>query len=390
MSRLLKIVRGPNAGAEIALVEGVAVTLGKSDECDIVLADESLPAEPLTIETSEDGTVTVGGEKLEPLHVKTVGETAFAVGPTDAKWGPLVEEAPASSGPEPSAPPEGAEAGAAPANPPAPEEKKARKRGGCAVGCFAMILLLLLLGAAAWMFRDTLRPHAEKLYARFGGGRGGETAAVPSESIEEFAQRNGLYVSTDENGVVALSGDFKTRSARLAAAAGAYAIAPGAALDFCDDESLRGAIEDTLFTVGGNALKVAAATNRFAVLTGAAPSAAGLRKALEALSADIPKLRGVDCAAVRLGGPGSDGKPPSAEDAQAQSAQAKKAAPKPSGRLAALPPVCGILQKPYPCLVMRNGARILEGAAIGGSTILKIEPDTVTLTNATGRFEWKP
>ena len=390
MSRLLKIVRGPNAGAEIALIEGVAVTFGKNDECDIVLADESLPAEPLTIETAEDGTVTVGGEKLEPLHVRTVGATAFAVGPADAKWGSLVEEAPAPSGPAPSAPPEEKEAPGAPENAPEPEKKKERKRGGCAVGCFTLILLLLLLGVAAWMFRDTLRPHAEKLYARFGGGRGGETVAVPSESIEEFAQRNGLSVSTDENGVIALSGDFKTRAARLAAAAGAYAIAPGAALDFCDDESLRGAIEDTLFTVGGNALKVAAATNRFAVLTGAAPSAAGLRKALEALSADLPKLRGVDCAAVRLGGPGSDGKPPSAEEAQTPPAQAKKAAANIPERRVALPPVCGILQKPYPCLVMRNGARILEGAAIGGSTILKIEPDTVTLTNATGRFEWKP
>ena len=43
MNFLLKIVEGPNKGAEIALVEGVVVSLGKRDDCDIVLADATLP-----------------------------------------------------------------------------------------------------------------------------------------------------------------------------------------------------------------------------------------------------------------------------------------------------------------------------------------------------------
>ena len=38
MSYLLKILKGANAGAEIALAEG-AVTFGSGDACDIVLAD---------------------------------------------------------------------------------------------------------------------------------------------------------------------------------------------------------------------------------------------------------------------------------------------------------------------------------------------------------------
>ncbi|MBO7483465.1 MAG: hypothetical protein J6U17_06245, partial [Kiritimatiellae bacterium] len=53
-------------------------------------------------------------------------------------------------------------------------------------------------------------------------------------------------------------------------------------------------------------------------------------------------------------------------------------------------PVCGILTVPYPCLVMRDGKRILEGASVGDWTIEKIEADFVTVTNATGRFTWKP
>ena len=53
-------------------------------------------------------------------------------------------------------------------------------------------------------------------------------------------------------------------------------------------------------------------------------------------------------------------------------------------------PVCGILTTPYPCLVMRDGRRIMEGAAIGDCVIVEIGADSVTLTNSTGRFTWKP
>ena len=88
MSFILKIVEGPNRGAEIALVEGVAVTLGKGDECDIVLADSTLPEEPLSIEANGDA-VSVNGEQLEQFAVKTLGATSFAVGPADAPWGEL-------------------------------------------------------------------------------------------------------------------------------------------------------------------------------------------------------------------------------------------------------------------------------------------------------------
>ena len=88
MSFLLKIVEGPNKGAEIALVEGVAVTIGKGDDCDIVLADLTLPDNPLKIEASADG-VTIDGDPVEPLEVKTIGATSFAVGPAETAWGAL-------------------------------------------------------------------------------------------------------------------------------------------------------------------------------------------------------------------------------------------------------------------------------------------------------------
>ena len=40
--------------------------------------------------------------------------------------------------------------------------------------------------------------------------------------------------------------------------------------------------------------------------------------------------------------------------------------------------------------MMRDGRRIMEGAAIGDGVIVEIGADSVTLTNSTGRFTWKP
>ena len=74
MNFLLKIVEGPNRGAEIALVEGVPVTVGKGDGCDIVLADATLPDAPLRLEPGPGG-VTIDGEPMEAFHVKTLGAT---------------------------------------------------------------------------------------------------------------------------------------------------------------------------------------------------------------------------------------------------------------------------------------------------------------------------
>ena len=156
MGFLLKIVEGPNKGAEIALVEGVSVTLGKGDDCDIVLADPTLPDAPIAIEAS-GAAVTLDGERVEPLHVKTVGATSLAVGPADSAWGELVWPQNEAKGSEtgderrgddgssqasrPTPPPEETPAGEAPA------EKK--RRGGF-LGCLAVLLLLVIALAAVW------------------------------------------------------------------------------------------------------------------------------------------------------------------------------------------------------------------------------------------------
>ena len=408
MGYLLKIVEGPNRGAEIALVEGVAVTLGKGDECDIVLADSTLPEEPLSIEANGDA-VSVNGEQLEQFAVKTLGATSFAVGPADAPWGELKWPAKGEISRK-DAEPQGKETQAEEAHgeedlrdSATPREEKAdapepeKKKHGC-LGCLVvLVLLVLLLGVLAWLFRATVRPYAEKVlaYAReslhVGGGTGGAGmgAALPM-TLSEVASSYGLELE-ENDGQAKLSGNLKTRAERLRATAEAYEARPGVDLDLSDDESFRASADDALFTITEGAIKAVAATNRVLSIAGTSPSPFALKRILESLSADLPKLRDIDATGVAYGmvpgnekseeGDGDDGETLiGVSHAKRRAAKAKE----PSL------PVCGILTAPYPCLVMRDGSRVLEGAALGGNVIVKIEADAVTVTNATGRFTWKP
>ncbi|MBO7685641.1 MAG: hypothetical protein J6V72_04620, partial [Kiritimatiellae bacterium] len=275
MNFILKIVEGPNKGAEIALVEGVAVTLGKGDDCDIVLADPTMPDAPLSVEASADG-VAVGGEPLESFSVKTFGATSFAVGPADAPWGEL--KWPKAEGREGDPAPEGGE-------PPGEEEEEEspgegedekKKRGGC-FGCLlAALVLLLVLAVLVWFFWDAVKTRAESLWEKPGAGRSGSDGSPTAQTsgsdtrisnLREIAEKYSL--SLVESGDRAqISGNLKTRRDRLSATAEAYGAQPGVELDLSDDESLRASAEDALFPLTEGASKVGAATIRVVAIAG--------------------------------------------------------------------------------------------------------------------------
>ena len=206
-------------------------------------------------------------------------------------------------------------------------------------------------------------------------------------------------VATNRNGSTVYVGDFATRAERLAATAKIYAAKPGVDLDLSDGESLKTAVADTLALVGEQALAVVAVTNRTAVLAG---RTANLRRTLEAISANVPKLENVDVAGIKIVRANTE--PPRESSPRENSAPEVPIVvavdsdnDEPIDEASEVPvpprvdlPVCGILTTPYPCLVLRDGARIMEGAAIGDNVVLKIAADSVTLTNATGRFVWRP
>lgn len=409
MSFLLKIVEGPNKGAEAALVAGVAVTLGKSDECDIVLADSSLPDASLKIEASDDG-VAIDGEVLEPYHVRTIGDTSFAVGPAARPWEKLVwpsvekvedvppEEPPLAKAEEPAA---------------VPSEKK--KSHGCLVSLLLLLILGGILSGLGWYYREWLLPKVEpyrpqtkaawcwtKDQAKFayrwcrnqydgwvvGNGEADpcvEAEQDPAEAIAEIALRHGLDI-VESDGRLSISGNLKTRAERLAVTAEAYAVLPCVELSLSDDETLRTAVEDTLLLIGETGLRVRSVTNRVAVLDG---KCADVATVMMQLTQEVPKIRQIDGIAVQQ----SMEMLPVDGDSEGVVAQNEpSAAAVRSASPAIMPalPVCGILTMPYPCLVTRSGARIMEGAAFGEWTVRKINADSVLLESQSGRFLWRP
>ena len=418
MNFLLKIVEGPNKGAEMALVEGVSVTLGKTDDCDVILADPTLPDTPLEVSATAD-TVLVGGVPLEPFNVHTAGSTSIAVGPADAPWSPLVWPKPEEPADSPKAEGDGSESEAPKEK---DEERKAddgtpsngstdqrsdgqtagdgrRRWRGC-LGCLlAVIVILLILLALGWFFREALRPRAQALYERTvvkwrSHGDGSVSAVdvdVPASSdfaMERFANRHGLILEED-NGRAKLTGNFATRAERLKVTAEAYASRPGIDLDFTDDESFRTAAEDSIFTLTEGDIKVTVATNRYLHLAGVSDSPLTLQHTLELLNADLPKLRGFDVSDVKLASPASP-MPPAAVPVRTVQRPNAPTVQRPAKPAQPTLPVCGILTTPYPCLVMRDGRRVLEGGMVGETTILSIAADEVTVTNTAGRFTWRP
>ena len=403
MNYLLKIVEGPNKGAEVALVEGVAVTLGKGDDCDIVLVDPTMPDAPLNVEATAGG-VMVDGKPVEQFEVMTSGATSFAVGPADVPWGalkwPKAETEEPKEKPEAAEKPEAVEAAETTEKPAEPAEASGRRHGGC---CGCLVVLFIVLAALAvlcWIFRDRIRESDRyEQFAKIGKGwysrftresRDAKVSGEKRESLSDIAGKYGLKL-VESNGVSTVVGNLRTRRDRLAATAEAYQAKPWVELDLTDDESFRAAADDALFTYTEGALKVAAATNRFLRIAGTSPSPLSLKRTLEALNADLPRLRGVDVSGVVMGVVARPVEPE--EDsviAGDDGFAVKRAAVRKSRKGAPVLPVCGILTTPYPCLVMRDGRRDMEGAVFGDGVIVEIGADSVTITNSAGRFTWKP
>ncbi len=386
MNLLLKIIEGPNKGAEAALVEGVPVTLGKDDDCDIVLADATMPGKT-TVTATADG-VSLDGAPLPLLRVKTLGATSLAVGPADEPWGPLVWEAA-----EPSPRPEAAPAAGKDPEPSAAEAKEEdgkedeekEKEGGH--GCLSLLILLLIaLAILGWWMRDDIKRE----YARMAGRGNTRPTAQKAPlfggaTLPEVASKYHLKLEGNT-----LSGNLATRGERLAATAEAYSAMPGAELDLSDDESFHAAAADALFVLTEGALGVSEAKDRVLKLSGASASPEELHAVLRALAVELPKMREVDASNVRFtaGTPAPLTATEPADPAPAAGYRNRRTG---AATPAVALPVCGILTKPYPCLVLRDGRRVFEGAEFHGATVVRIDADSVTLSDAAGKeFTWKP
>lgn len=405
MNWLLKIVEGPLKGAEVALVDGRRVSLGSDDACDIVVGDAALAAQACELDVSGTGVTVLtpdgAATALKPFEVRTFGTTAFAVGPVDQPWGDLVypppeaPDAPVPAPSEPSAEPEAAEP------PPAEAEAAPKRRHGC-LGTL-LVLLLLLVGALALLhccrasiearwpqvarFRAEVESAVQGQWGRwFGTARAPSVPVAKGPSLPELAAQHGLAL-VETNGVRQLAGNVRRRTERLAIRALALADDPSVQFNLTDDETLRASADELLFVVTEGALKATAASNRVVTLAGYAPSAAKLERALRALAADVPGIERVETKAVQVGGPA-----PAGTVAAEVAPDAPKGGRPRAGqeRKRTVEPIAGILMHPYPCVVLRTGLRLAEGAQIGTATIVRIEADRLILRDGKTEFAWRP
>ena len=398
MSYLLKILKGANAGAEIALAQG-AVTFGSGDACDIVLADATLAEEAFVIETTEAGLTLrrlPDGEAkvLELYTVFAAGEMEFVVGEEGVPWGMLKRPSPPEPESEPKAEEEAEPAPVTAVEPPPPGETPEGKRGFPVVRTLIVLILLLLcafVGWWLWLHRGCLnRESLERVALKF---RRTEPAPVRvvriAESLDKIAAEAGLELA-EADGRKVLRGNFARRRERMATAARAQAADRDVRLDLSDDETLKLAAEETLGMATGGRIRVAVATNRCLRLEGAARTRGELLQTVAALCADVNRLRYVDDTAVVCADGHAAEKPTTYQTVRETAANPFATRPLRPGLPAPKCPVAGLILTPYPCLVLRDGSRATVGAEIGGWTVEGISDREVTLKQGTRTFKWKP
>lgn len=400
MSFLLKIVQGPNAGAEIALTEGVNLSVGSGDACDIILSDASVSERAFELEVTSERVVAVleGGKaiKLEPFHVSWLGTTAVVVGPQEGTWKELVWPSAEKNEVSEVAVEEEAtdkDAEGAPA-----KEKSSSK--GTWISAVILLLLLAIVAFLVWKYPTETKTTAKKSWAWVKSSYSTfqkkvtqeSTEPLPiRESLEDVASAYGFNIAST-NGTTEVKGEFTTRRERLEATARAYAAKPGILVDFVDKESLTSAIDELLNLVSDGLIKLDKIEGRKAFLSGKVSSRNELRKILESLSADVPKVAEADCSKVIVGsGVVSKIENDDIEPRyQVPRVKAVRSEVKPTQKKDPKMPVIGILTVPYPCLVLADGTRAMEGARFDEYVIEKIEADSVTVRGGEGTFIWRP
>ena len=367
-------------------------------------------ARQVELDASDDAVtlITPDGEtrELKDFEICEFGSTAVAVGPAVGAWGELYRPEPKAESTEP-APSEEPSAEAAPEPPKQAEPKPAKKRrSGCLIVLLILMLLGLLLGALAYHYRDRYRDRLPSWTERCREQvpvlvervktmirrTPTEVKVTPPPTIQEIAASHGLRVE-DRDGQTFLVGNLKRRTERMAIRAMALASDRTVKFDLTDDQSLKTAVADTLSLVAGGRLTVASVTNRVAKIEGSVTGPAQLANVLKALNQDVPQLVSCETSGVRAAIVAEEAPAKAVAQDGTPAPVAKKAvrvAAKPAAPVAPKMPVAGILTTPYPCVVLTDGSRCLEGSRIGGLVLKRITAEELVFGSGESELKWRP
>jgi hypothetical protein len=106
----------------------------------------------------------------------------------------------------------------------------------------------------------------------------------------------------------------------------------------------------------------------------------------------VPHVEQIDCSRVTLGEATGvvEVAEQGGETASVTAVKTARGYRESQKRIAPKMPVVGVMTMPYPCLVLKDGSRVTEGAEFGGFIIEQIGADTIRVRGPEGTFEWRP
>ena len=323
MPKILKILTGPQEGAELELDVGIALRIGTDDSNDIVLVDAMAPAQALELVMEGDDVSVMAaaerlfagdaalpvGEKtaLPDYTILTIGSTRCAVGDADKPWPPLrwipldvlLAEKTQPKEDEKTEEPKQPEQEEAPLSREQVEkldELQSQKRAKRGRG-FAMIswLLLILICAAGMWFTGR---HVWNLAAP----KNAETVEISEnahktrlEKLREKAEALNLTLEEDEDGnLTRISGNVPKTSQRTSIEQIVKYDCPNVVCEMTDDETLARSVKELVWGLTEGRLKLVDLKDRTAKLMGMTNSEEEWKTIVDNIRHDVPRLATVE------------------------------------------------------------------------------------------------
>lgn len=329
MPWILKIIQGPNDGAEVELPDGQVTRLGRGDACDVMLQDSMMAEEALeldckgaqvTLTPLADGAYlgeralrTGHAEALPPFTVVTCGDTRLAIGPAGQPWPeltwpdlqalrlaalpPLSEQelldiAERARASQAQAADDGGEA-ARPAEPPSAEPREGlgtrlRRALRRLLAWLLRLALLVLLALAIWCsYRYVFRLTAPPLDST------AEVQAIRERELAKLVDSLGLSLERESPSAppVRLTGNLPTRQEREQVEKAATTAFPGLQVELRDDETLTAGVQAVLDGLAAGTLAIDTARDGAVRIIGMVAQADDWRRVADTLRSDVPMLR---------------------------------------------------------------------------------------------------
>ena len=324
MPKLLKILTGPQEGAELELDAGIALRMGTDDSCDIAIVDAMAPAQALEVVLEGDDVfVTAAAERifagdaalpvgekttLPDYTILTIGSTRCAIGDADKPWPPLrwipldvlLAEKPEAKEEEKSqeqTPEQTEEAPLSREQVEKLDELQSKQRAKRSRG-FAIIswLLLILICAAGMWFTGRyvwkIAAPKEKEEAKDIAENAHKTRL---ERLRERAETLGLTIEEEEDGSIKrISGNVPKTSQRTLIEQIVKYDCPQVICEMTDDETFARSVKELVWGLTEGRLQLVSLKDRVARLMGMTNSEEEWNTIVDNIRHDVPRLASVE------------------------------------------------------------------------------------------------